>query len=178
MLLWALACGIGLAFVAALILAEIHFEHQQGLIDLQWSLASRVAAKTVLFVALSAAIHATIDPDHHRYTHELHQSQVLRAVYGFTVTGALLFAFPNLRIFVGASMIGLAVSVAEVLQWTGVLPGTFRAVDWASGLIGVAAAAIPMWIGAQRARRNVAWEQEQERKALKKAGLKTDGQTR
>lgn len=162
MVLWGVTWGLSIAFVALLVVAELHAERTQGRGGVHPSRISRVFSKTVLVVTLSIALHAVIDPDHHAYTHSVHASQVLRASYGFAVTGALLYAFHNLRIVGGALIVVLAVSAAELLQWAGVLPGIFRAADWAAGLVGVGVAAGPMWLGAQRARRNMAWEQRRE----------------
>lgn len=112
-------------------------------------------ARAILFVVLTIAIHAAIDPDHDQHTFELHLPQIARAAYAFAVTITLLVAFPTLRIVSGAGLVVLAVGLMEGLQASGVLPGHFRSSDALAALVGVAAAAGPMWLGAHRARENM-----------------------
>lgn len=153
--LWAIAAVLALA----LVLAWSWLEPKEGAVrsifrDVSLPIAF---ARAVLFVVLTIAVHAAIDPDHDHRTFELHLPQIARAAYAFAVTITLLVAFPTLRIVWGAAAVVLAVAFMEALQ-AGPLPGKFHSADALAGLLGVAAAAGPMWLGAHRARENMARE--------------------
>jgi hypothetical protein len=158
MLYWSISWGVSLAVVILWVVGELYHERFQGGGGVHGPIFVRVFAKTILCIVLSVAIHAVIDPEHDRGILEVHTSQIDRAAYGFAVTGALLVAFPTLRIGAGILLMAGLVSLAECCQWLGLLPGIFRPIDWVSGLFGVLAAGGPMWLGAYRARRNMALE--------------------
>jgi hypothetical protein len=158
MLLWSFAAASSLGLVLVWLLLEWRFTVDSGGRTPPKPELRNIAGKLALFLALTVAIHAAVDPDHDQHTFRVHGPEIARALYAFTVTLGLLVAFPTLRISAGAGAMGLAVILMEVLQMTRVLPGQFRWIDFTSALLGVAAAAGPMWLGARRAREAMARE--------------------
>ena len=154
MLLWVTAGALGL--IILLFWAWAQSKADRGAAPEGGLPRSARIGRVALVLALAVAFHAAFDPDHDKYTFQLLLPQVARATYAFAVTMAFLMAFHTLRIGWGALIVAAAAMVMEALQAGGVLPGHFRIEDAVSAVVGVAAAAAPMWIGAHRARVNMA----------------------
>jgi hypothetical protein len=156
--LWTLSALLSLGIVVFWSLVEWNFVHRESETSVQRLTLFLVMSRFGLWFGVAVALHGALDPDHDRITFNNHIPQIVRGCYAFAVTATLLFAFPLLRICLGAAAVAIAVLGVELCQAIHVLPGGFRPLDLVFALGGVGSAATLMWIGAHRARRNLANE--------------------